>query len=222
MEVRAETERKIRSRRLARCAGCRLSDELCICAMLVPIEVRTRVVLVTHRKETWKTSNTGRLVARALAGAELRIRGDRDPRSGAAVRVLGDASLPDAPEVAPGSPRLVLFPIEGARALDDRDANGPPCVLVVPDGTWTQARKVMRRDPLAQGAEIVTLPSGARSRYRLRRNERDGGLCTIEAVARALAILEGPTEGPTASAHLDAIFDAFVTRLRDIRGLHHP
>jgi DTW domain-containing protein YfiP len=69
----AATERRIRSRRLARCGGCRLSDELCICAMLELIAVRTRVVLVTHRNETWKTSNTGRLVARALAGAARRF-----------------------------------------------------------------------------------------------------------------------------------------------------
>jgi DTW domain-containing protein YfiP len=92
-------------------------------------------------------------------------------------------------------------------ALDAR-----PLVLVVPDGSWSQARKIARRDPLAQGAEHVTLPPGAPSRYGLRRSPRAGGLCTLEAIARALGILEGGEVEPA----LLAVLETFVARHRAI------
>jgi DTW domain-containing protein YfiP len=159
--------------------------------------VRTRVVVLLHRNELWKTSNTGRLAVRALGGAELRIR--------------GDVQAP-APAPAPHGPRRVLFPVEGARVLAARDAG---CVLVVPDGTWTQARRMARRDALVTDAEPVMLPPGPPSRYRLRRTEREGGLCTIEALSRALGVMEGPE----VEAHLEAIFEIFVKRVRELRSL---
>jgi DTW domain-containing protein YfiP len=185
----------MRSRRAERCAGCGLTPCLCLCAEVTPLETRTRVLLLVHRVEVHKPTNTARLSLRALANARLCVAGS-------------DAPPPQA------SRRLVLFPAPGARALEPGEGlSGEPLELVVPDGTWTQARRIARRDPCARGGELVCLPEGAASRYDLRRNVRPGGLCTFEAVARALALLEGPAlEGS-----LLALFDRFVERARRIR-----
>ncbi len=128
-----------------------------------------------HFIEAVRSTNTGRLVARMLPRASLRLRGERDGER----------------ETAPEGRRLVLFPSEGARPLSPDDA-GDDLVLVVPDGTWAQARRIHRRDPAAIGAEAVTLPSAGASAYGLRRSVREGALCTLEAVAAALGVLEGP------------------------------
>jgi len=159
-----------------RCAGCGLPTSRCLCAALPRLDVRTRVVVVMHRIEALRSTNTGRLAAAMLARASLRIRGDRD--------------RPD--ELPPAGRRLVLFPAEGARPLAPADA-ADDLILVVPDGTWSQARRIHRRDPAARDAETVTLPTVATSAYALRRNAREGGLCTLEAIAAALAVLEGPS-----------------------------
>lgn len=157
-----------------RCGACGLPPRLCVCATLPVIEMRARVMIVMHVIEAVRSTNTGRLVARMLPRASLHLRGARD-----GVR-----------EPVPEGRRVVLFPAEGARPLSPDDA-GDDLILVVPDGTWAQARRVHRRDPLAIGAEAVTLPSIGTSSYGLRRSVHEGGLCTLEAVAAALGVLEG-------------------------------
>jgi DTW domain-containing protein YfiP len=81
-------------------------------------------------------------------------------------------------------------------------------VLLVPDGNWNQARRIVRRDPDARDAEPVALPPGAPSRYGLRRAPREGAVSTLEAVARALGVLEGEE----AERALTVLLDAFVER----------
>ncbi len=181
--------RAMRSRRLVRCEACWLPVLSCLCAELPRIAASTRLVVVMHRREAVTSSNTGRLAGLCVEGAEVRVRG-RSP---------SDEPLP------PGR-TLVLFPFEGARPLAMGDAGQ---VLLVPDGTWTQARRIARRDPLLRSAEPVTLPSTCSSRYGLRRGVRAGGLSTLEAIGRALALLEGDDSIAT---RLDALLDAFVER----------
>ncbi len=166
--------RDLRGWRLVRCGGCGLPEALCLCAELPTLAVRTRVVVVMHKIEAIRSTNTGRLAARMLSGATVRVRGDRDAPT----------------EGAPEGRRLVLFPLEGARALRADDA-GDDLVLVVPDGTWSQARRIHRRDPASRGAETVVLPAPAASAYDLRRGAREGGVCTLEAIAGAMGVLEG-------------------------------
>jgi DTW domain-containing protein YfiP len=87
---------------------------------------------------------------------------------------------------------LVLFPSEDAQVLqppgDDRKIT-----LVVPDGNWRQASRIPRRVPGLAEAERVTLPPGPPTRWGVRKERRPGGLATLEAIARALGILEGPS-----------------------------
>ena len=160
---------------------------LCICALVPRLVTRTRVVLFVHRAEDRKSSNTGRLAVRCLVNSEVIVRGH---------------TTEQAPRYthAPGSEPLLLFPHEGAAPLDEvfdatararlRDGSLPAPTLLVPDGTWRQASKVKKRVPGLEGVRCVTLPRGARSIYRLRVEAHDTGVSTIEAIARALGILE--------------------------------
>ncbi|MDB4993457.1 MAG: hypothetical protein JWM74_889 [Myxococcaceae bacterium] len=161
---------------------------LCICALVPRLVTRTRVVLFVHRAEDRKSSNTGRLAERCLVNSKIILRGHATER---------------APRYAhaPGSEPLLLFPHEGAAPLDEvfdatararlADGSLPAPTLLVPDGTWRQASKVKKRVPGLEGVRCVTLPRGAPSIYRLRVEARDTGVSTIEAIARALGILEG-------------------------------
>ena len=169
-----------------------------MCAELPRLATRTRVLVVMHRREAYRTSNTGRLAVRVLENAERAVRGGRD-------------APPPAPR--PEGRRLVLFPAADARELSPSDA-GADVVLIVPDGTWSQAQRVLRREPCARDAEIVRLPPCAPTRYALRRNTRDGALCTFEAIAAALAILEGGD----VERRMLACLDQFLARALAIRG----
>ena len=56
-------------------------------------------------------------------------------------------------------------------------------------------------------------PPAAPGRYGLRRNAPAGTVCTLEAIARALGVLEGPE----IEAHLLTALDRFVERSRAAR-----
>jgi DTW domain-containing protein YfiP len=188
----------MRSRRTPRCPGCLLPTALCLCAELPRLAVRTRVVVMMHRREAATSSNTGRIAARVLEGASVRVRG-------------GEAEIDPAP--LPSGRRLVLFPAAEARLLTREDAEGEGVVLLVPDGTWSQARRLLRRDAIFQGAEVVMLPPAGPSRYGLRRHAREGSVCTLEAIGQALGVLEGGT----IEAQLVEVLDRFVARSQRAR-----
>ncbi len=176
MTIEPRTSRRGNS--VLRCARCRLHAGLCVCELLPRIETRTRLVLVMHRDERRKTTNTGQLAAACLARSEVLVHGQLD--------------APLDPLVWPPTTRpLYLFPHEDALPLTSFLDDGPPVTLVVPDGTWRQASKVRKRVAGVADIPCVSLPPGPPSRYRLREEHLDHGLSTLEAIARALGLLEG-------------------------------
>jgi DTW domain-containing protein YfiP len=183
---------------------------LCICALIPTLQTRTRIVLVMHRAEERKSTNTGRLALAALPNSQIVVRG----RRGAPADDLawGARSRP-----------LLLFPHEDAapigtaleslaQASDDR-----PFTLVVPDGNWRQASKVRKRVAGLNDVPCVSLPIGERSIYRLRFEAHRTGLATLEAIARALRILEGDG-GPEIERALLELFRVMVDRTLWSRG----
>jgi DTW domain-containing protein YfiP len=151
----------------------------CLCALIVPLATRTRFSLVLHRKELGKPSNTGRLGHLALINSEVLVHGARD---------AGRVSL--GPLDAAYGGRYLLFPANDARPLEELAGLDRPLHLVVPDGTWGQAQRMVRRIPDLASLPRVSIAPRQPSRYVLRRNQLPGNVCTLEAVVAACALLE--------------------------------
>ncbi|MFH1809726.1 MAG: tRNA-uridine aminocarboxypropyltransferase [Pseudomonadota bacterium] len=163
-----------------RCRQCAMHLSLCICAEVPSLTTASKLCLVMHRDELLKTTNTGRLAARCLQGSEILVHGRVGERVAAPAQI-GGRSLRE----------LLLFPCAQAEPLGPQHAESGPVRLVVPDGTWRQATKMTRRLEWMAALPRVTLAAGALTRYRLRSEPKEGGLSTIEAIARAFAVLEG-------------------------------
>lgn len=187
-----------------RCAGCRLHQSLCACSLLPKLETRTKIVLFIHYFEDRKSTNTGRLATRCLRNSEVVIRGREAEPSATFVR---DAATRP----------LLLFPHEDALPLSDFLGSAEPVTLIVPDGTWRQASKVRNRVRGLSEVPCVSLPPGPRSRYRLRFEPHLAGLSTLEAIARALGMLEGPD----VQLALERVFETVVERALWSRGTLH-
>jgi DTW domain-containing protein YfiP len=169
--------------------------------MIPRIETRTRVLLVIHRFEDRKSTNTGRLATHCLTNSEVVVR--------------GDANAPgDAVDFPPGSEPVLLFPHEDAVPLRDFAASKRPVALVVPDGNWRQASKVRKRVPGLDALPCAMLEPGASSLYRLREETHPRGLATMEAIARALGVLEGEA----VQRELERLFLVMVERTLWSRG----
>lgn len=189
-----------------RCMACSLHAHLCLCALIPRIESATKLVLLIHQSELRKTTNTGMLAARCLVQSEVHVIGE-------AGRPLDHSRL-----FASEATQLVLFPTPDAVTLasDWVASLRRPIRLIVPDGHWGQAAKIQRKLSRQANLHYVTLPDGPPSAYGLRRPAKNvrAGLSTLEAIARALAVLEGPK----VSAPLDEIFRTFVARTLAMRG----
>lgn len=178
-----------------RCGVCRMRQQLCICALTPSLATTSTLTLLLHHEEAQKPTNSGALAARCLRNSRVVVVDPQTPFS------LG----------APTKKRLLLFPQEGARVVSGADVD---VELVVPDGTWRQARKMRARLPGLSDLECVTLPVTTTTSWRLREERREHGLATLEAIAAAFAVLEGAA---VADALL-AVFRVMVDRTLWLRG----
>lgn len=177
---------------------------LCICSLVPALAPRTRLALLVHHREVNKPTNTGQLAARCLARSSVTVIG---ARTQVAVR----------PVVEPHEQALLLYPADDAVPIADYAASERPVVLFVPDGSWRQAHKMRRRQPGLAQVPCVILPEAAPTEYRLRGEHHDGGLATLEAIARALRILEGDA-GPAIETALLDLLKIMVDRTLWLRG----
>ncbi|WP_406819512.1 tRNA-uridine aminocarboxypropyltransferase [Pseudomonas sp. KnCO4] len=180
-----------------RCERCQRPLDHCLCPRIPALDSRTRVVLLQHHSETNHALNTARLAALGLKNAELRV--------GEVFEGL------DALLATPGYRPALLFPGDQARVLAPyQQAHDEPLLLIVPDGTWRKARKLLYLNPLLEALPRVTLGAVAPSRYRLRKAPEAGALSTIEAVVGALNALEQPASFDALLAPFEALIEGQI------------
>ncbi len=163
-----------------RCAGCGLIPLRCLCNRLPRVQLPWRLLVLQHGKEMHKPTNTARLLARTIENCSIVPFATRERP--------WNASL-----LGPPSERyVVLFPAKEAQVLDrarlQSFAEQPTCLILL-DGTWRQARRMVRRAAGVATLPRVTLPAGGPSRWRIRVAPRADQLCTFETIVRLAALL---------------------------------
>ncbi len=188
-----------------RCTRCLMKQDLCICAEIPKISLATKIIVLTSKREILVPTNTGRLACEALENSAILVRGDQDKPYDLREHILTEGSV------------LVLYPSPEAQVLDEEFVKtlARPCTLIVPDGNWRQTSKMRRRDPFLVNVPQVTLPAGTATKYGVRNDNKEGGLATIEAIARSLGVLEGPD----VQRELEALMAVMVGRVLKSRGV---
>jgi DTW domain-containing protein len=172
------------------CPRCLYQLHVCLCAAIPTLPNATRVLIVRHHLERHRSSNSGRLAHLALANSEIV---DHGGGQAAALPSLDGAYL--------------LYPLgEPAHAVPVPR----PRTLVVLDATWSQARRMYRKLPALRGLSILHVADDAREVDRLRASPAPGMVSTIEAIARALRLLEGEA----IAAPLEALYARAVEHAR--------
>ncbi len=160
------------------CQRCRRPAASCYCAHLVPTPSSTRVIFLQHPRERRVAIGTARMAHLGLLNSELHVGVDFDehPR----VRALASP---------PGDGAVVLFPAPDALEPEALPA-GPPHTLIVIDGTWIQARKMLARNATLRAFPRIGFVPRQPGRYRIRREPAPHCLSTIEAVVEVLGRVE--------------------------------
>lgn len=164
------------------CQRCRRPPVVCYCHALPTLATRTKVVILQHPRERDMPIGTARMASLCLPEATLRVgvRWDSD-------RELA-ASLTD-----PARPPILLYPGAGAKDILREPPRGP-VTLVVVDGTWSQAKGVVRDNAVLRSLPRYAFAAPEPSQYRIRREPDDEYVSTIEALMYVLGALEGEPE----------------------------
>ncbi|UVE16485.1 DTW domain-containing protein [Pseudomonas sp. LS44] len=182
------------------CPRCNRPLNHCLCALITQVDSRTRLLILQHPSEANHALNTARLAALGLPNAQL---------------LVGEV-FEDLPALLaqPGYRPCLLFPGERAVALTEWvAAEVEPLLLVVPDGTWRKARKLLHCNPLLAELPRASLPEGLSSRYRLRKAPMAGALSTLEAIVAALQIIEAPRDFSQLLRPFEALIDGQISAM---------
>jgi len=223
----AKEERRARDRAVARsprelCRRCSRPPTLCVCGALPdrPVQTSTRVLILQHPNERRKRHvSTVPLIRLVLERAEVKVGYTFEADALEAVRE----------EMAAGRAPLLLYPGPDAISLDGADGEGSAagstlsdegvgelsnvrCVgderlLILFDGTWTEAKRMARDSPtLVDACRKVQFASDAVDCiYDAMRPEPEAHcLSTLEACARALELLEPGGGGGSGCASMAA------------------
>ena len=187
------------------CGICAASPKACLCDLVPRIELRTRICLVIHHRELSRSSNTGLLALRALVNSEMRVRGE------------GREAL-DLKDLITSEYRTFLFypsgdAVELDKALVMQEPT--PIQLLVPDGTWRQARKIHSRHQELKDLPRVKISTPNNSTFQLRAQSRPEGMATLQAIAQGLGIIEGDR----VRAQLMKLYHAKIERTLKGRGI---
>lgn len=162
----------------------------CICAFIPSLNLKTKVSVVVHAKELKRSTNTGRLAIHALTNSELRVRGE------------GRTSLDLSDLLTDEYRTLLLFPSENALELTPNliHESPLPIQLIVPDGNWGQARKVVTRQTELKSLVRIKISKPNLFHQYMRAESTEYGMATLQAIAHALSVIEGSDVGESLMA----------------------
>ena len=176
--------------RRALCTACARPARVCICDALParPLPVSTPIVLWQHPSEAKRPLQTGSILRLSLAADSFDIVCGRSfsclSRSPLWERVQAEGRVP-----------LLLYPAPGAASLREVLAAAEPgarFALVAVDGTWKEAREMIRKQGAIAATPVTLGEAAASGVFAIRKPPAEGCLSTLEAVARALDELEPP------------------------------
>lgn len=167
------------------CHTCMRPRAACLCPPDPPMPIRTRIVLLMHPKEyRHQKCTTGRLACLNLANSEIipGVRFDDDARYRALVDDPGNLAV----LLYPGKDALLL----GEAGFDGLQLNGRRLVVFLVDGTWHEARSIVKQNPSLLRLPRLAIEPREPSRFTIKRQPAPWCLSTIEAVHELLLALE--------------------------------
>lgn len=186
-----------------RCPQCRINHKLCFCAQIPKLSNKIELKIVMHYSERWLTSNTAYFANLVLDNSKIIERGNIDQ------------DIPKEEFTDLDANYIYLFPTSDSKDLSEFVPNDKRTILVVPDGSWSKAKKIHKREDFFHEMPKYHLSNIGTSNYKLRKSPGEDFLCTYEAIAKSFGILESKEleEG------MLKFFDIFVSQvLKSRRG----
>ena len=195
------------------CSKCGYLQNSCMCNFFEKkFDTETKITLLIHYKEYIRITNTGKLIQISLKNMNIVKIGEKEnPIDKNLDKIILKNYL-----------NIVLFPtanIELNKFIADnkKTSNKKKINLIIPDGTWRQASKIIRHNnELAKLIKVklpLSLSSDRNNDYSLRKNLTKDRTSTFEAISKSIGILEN---NKTLENKLLKIYNFFISKMKTI------
>ncbi|MCV6591261.1 MAG: DTW domain-containing protein [Marinobacterium sp.] len=182
------------------CSHCTLATDYCICRHAQPQQTEVQLALLLHANEPLRPTGTASVIKQTLPDTRCFIWQRTSPPQTLLQMIKDPTYQPwlifpaDRPELEPR--QKTWHPSKGRTPL-----------LIIPDGTWKEVRKMVRKSPWLTSLPLLAFSPQQPSRYRLRRNPDAEHLCTAEVASHLLTL----TGHPDAAQAIDQQLTHFLT-----------
>ncbi|XP_050185141.1 tRNA-uridine aminocarboxypropyltransferase 2 isoform X3 [Myiozetetes cayanensis] len=159
-------------------------QKVCLCPFLPvhPLKVSTCLYIIQHPAEESRVLRTVPLLAACLPPDKCKI---------LVGRRFSEDRYPELATVCRNPSTLILYPGAEATNLEEVAVMSPrPSVMIIIDGTWSQAKDIFYKNSLFRLPKQVQLKTSNSSQYVIRTQPTNTCLSTLECAAVALAIME--------------------------------
>ena len=163
------------------CNKCGLPIINCICSTAPRIKTNSKIWILSTEKEFYRPSNTARLLKLINPYSTELFLWERTKIPEKLIANLNN----DIYEP------FLLFPIKNNETKCPKFKcirSGKIPAFIIIDGTWKEARKILRKSSYLEKVPVISLEPNFNSIYDLRRGASEGNLCTIEAAIEVLNI----------------------------------
>ncbi len=174
-----------RGKSVVRCESCQLAAFACICNWQPTLESTVEFVLLLHRNEIFKPTNTGRLIADLLPAKTHAFCWSRTEPDLSLINLLKDNARQC----------FIVFPADtpGAKnksraVFNEIPRNEKIKTFILLDATWKQSGRMFHLSRWLEDVPCVCLPEGALRGYAVRKSHQDDYLSTAEAAALCLQL----------------------------------
>ncbi|XP_042643895.1 tRNA-uridine aminocarboxypropyltransferase 2 isoform X1 [Tyto alba] len=173
-----------RCERRPECGSCSRPQKVCLCPFLPihPLKVSTCLYIIQHPAEESRVLRTVPLLAACLPPDKCKI---------LVGRRFSEDRYPELAAVCRNPSTLILYPGAEATNLEDVAVmSSSPSVIIIIDGTWSQAKDIFYKNSLFRLPKQVQLKTNISSQYVIRTQPTNTCLSTLECAAVALTIIE--------------------------------
>ena len=206
----SESRREFNARggKMDRCEQCLIAKHYCICEGAEYASCDAAVCLLMYHNESFKPSNTGRLIAEIVPD-NYAFRWDRTSPDPALLALLNNDKYQP----------FVIFPaedVETDRVVTQVETHaGKQPLFIFLDGTWREAKKMIRKSPYLDNLPVLSITAEKLSDYRLRVAPHAHQLGTAEVAIMVLALAGEVDASTKLEQHFIKFRDAYLLGKRN-------
>ncbi|GEN39616.1 DTW domain-containing protein [Pseudoalteromonas tetraodonis GFC] len=191
-----------------RCEQCLIAKHYCICEGAEYASCDAAVCLLMYHNESFKPSNTGRLIAEIVPD-NYAFRWDRTSPDPALLALLNNDKYQP----------FVIFPAEDVETdrvvTQVEPVAGKTPLFIFLDGTWREAKKMIRKSPYLDNLPVLSITAQKLSDYRLRVAPHAHQLGTAEVAIMVLALAGEVDASTKLEQHFIKFRDAYLLGKRN-------